>query len=235
MNLLHRRSSKQARRNAGATILEVAVSSVLLLMTAGATIRSVADMRGAATITTASTRISEQGERALARIISDLRRSGFATSGGLTYPHLFEDGDASADFDAHDHAVAQQAVAADHPDYVNPRSIVFLQPADNDAVGSAGHGRPDVDANGRLVWDAREFSFVVVTVAGRNQLQRRTDAAAPEVIASDVEWVRFDDAATPGLTIPANALRVRLALRDVDAQGRVVRWTGEAVIRLRNG
>lgn len=227
--------SRRARRCAGATLIEVAVSSVLLMMTAGATIRSVMDMRGAATITTASTKLSEQGERALARIIGDLRRSGFATVGGLNFPHLFEDGDAATAFDAHDYTPAQQAVAPNDPQYVVPRSIVFLQPADNDALGDPGHGRPDVDANGALMWDAQEFSFVVVTVGGRNQLQRRVDGAAPEVIASDVEWVRFDDAATAGVDVPANALRVQLSLRDVDAQGRVVRWTGEAVVRLRNG
>ncbi len=235
MKTFDSKTGARRRGRAGATILEVAVSSLLLMMTAGATVRSVMDMKGAATIATASTRLTEQGERAMARIIDDLRRSGFAVVGGRSYPHLFEDGDAGNDFDAHDYAVATQAVAPGEPGYVMPRSIVFLQPADNDAVGTPGHGRPDVDVNGQLMWAAEEFSYVVVTVNGRNQLQRRTDAGAPTVIANDVEWVRFDDAATPGVDLPANALRVRLGLRDVDAEGRVITWNGEATVRLRNG
>ncbi len=223
------------RRRAGATVLEIAVSSLLLMMTAGATVRSVMDMQGAATITTASTKLTEQGERAMARIINDLRRSGFATVGAKTYPHLFEDGDAAMEFDAHDYEPAEQSVAVGEPGYVTPRSIVFLQPADNDVMGDPGYGRPDVDVNGQLVWAAEEFSYVVVSVNGRNQLQRRVDAGSPVVLASDVEWVRFDDSATPGVSLPANALRIRLALRDVDAEGRVLTWSGEATVRLRNG
>ncbi len=226
---------ERRRGRVGATVLEVAISSLLMLMTAGATVRSVMDMKGAATITSASTKLTEQGERALARIIDDLRRSGFVAVGGRTYPHLFEDGIAGFDFAAHGHVPAEQSVSAEDPDYVTPRSIVFLQPADDDPVGTAGHGRPDVDVNGRLVWGAAEFSYLVVSVNGRNQLQRRTNGGSPRVIASDVEWVRFDDAATPGVDLPANALRVRLALRTVDAQGRVVTWNGDATVRLRNG
>ncbi len=235
MQIRSRSSRGAAKRRAGATILEVAISSLMLLMTAGATIQAITDMRGAATITTTSSKLSEQGERALAQIIADLRRSGVATVGGLNYPHLYLDGDAGAGFDHHDYDSAVQFLAPSDPDYVTPRSIVFLQPADNDAPGTPGAGRPDTDANGQLVWDAREFSYVVVTVNGRNQLQRRIDALSSEVVCSDVEWVRFDDAATPGVNVPATALQVRLALRAVDAGGRQVTWFGEAVVRLRNG
>jgi hypothetical protein len=230
-----RHTAGRARRRAGATIVEIAVSSTLLLATAGATIQAIADMRGAATLTTTTSKLSEQGERALARIIADLRRSGFATVGGLSYPHLYLDGDAGLGFDHHDYDSATQFLAPSDPDYVTPRSIVFLQPADSDAPGTPGAGRPDVDANGQLLWDTSEFSYVVVSVNGRNQLQRRTDAGSPVVIASEVEWIRFDDAATPGVNVPANALQVRLALRAVDPGGREVRWFGEAVVRLRNG
>jgi len=231
------RSRMQRRRaRAGTTVLEITIASVVLLMTAGMTIRAVFDMRGAATLTTVNSQLSTQGERAMERIIDDLRRSGVASRSTLIYPHLFDAGDAGSGFDVHDHTPAPQAVADDAPGYVTPREIVFLQPADTDAPGTAGAGRPDVDANGELVWDAREFSYVVVAVNGRNELQRRVDGAAPQVICRDVEWMRVEDNTSPGSTgLPARALRVRLALRDVDATGRAISWQTEAVVRLRNG
>ena len=228
-------TSRRARGRRGATLLEMTIAVTLLLMTAAATIRAVTEMRGAATIASTSTRLSEQGQRALAALMADLRRSGVATVAGLSYPHLFDDGDAAPEFDAHDYVVAAQAAAPGDPGYVTTRSIVFLQPADADPPGTPGHGRPDVDADGRLVWDASEFSYVVVTVGGRNVLQRRVDAGAPRTVCSDVEWVRFDDATTPGVDLPVGALRVRLGLRAVDGEGRVIVWTGEAVARMRNG
>lgn len=224
-----------ARARRGATLLEVVISATLLLMTAGATITSIADMRGAATTATTNTRLAEQGQRAMARIIDDLRRSGFALENGKVFPHLFEEGDAAPEFDLHDHVPAQQAAVFGSPDYVAPRAIVFLQPGDADLPGTPGFGRPDVGADGELVWDAREFSYVTTTINGRNVLQRRVDGVAPTTVCSDVEWIRFDDSATPGAQIPATALRVQLALRALDGEGRVVRWRSEAVVRLRNG
>lgn len=236
MRRLRNRTRPGRGARAGATVLEITIASVLLLMTAGMTIRAVFDMRGAATLTTVNSQLSAQGERALERIMDDLRRSGVASLGGLNYPHLFDAGDAANAFDVHDHEPAPQVAAVGSPDYVTPREIVFLQPADEDAPGTPGAGRPDVDANGDLVWDTREFSYVVVAVNGRNELQRRIDGASPQVVCRDVEWIRVEDNTSPGSAdLPTRALRVRLALRDVDATGRTVRWESEAVVRLRNG
>jgi hypothetical protein len=236
MRCVRNRLQRARGARAGATVLEITIASVLLLMTAGMTIRAVVDMRGAATLTTVNSQLSAQGERAIERIMDDLRRSGVASVGGLNYPHMFSAGDAGAGFENHDHTPAPQAVAVDSPDYVTPREIIFLQPADADAPGAAGAGRPDVDADGQLVWDTREFSYVVEQVNGRNELQRRIDGASPQVVCRDVEWIRFDDNTQPGAgALPTGALRVRLALRDVDATGRAVRWETEVVVRLRNG
>jgi len=227
--------SQRAHGRSGTTIVEIAIASTVLLMTAGATITAISDMRGAALIATTSSQLSEKGERAMAQIIEDLARSGVATRDGNVYPHLFDNGDADTAFDHHDYVCATQAAEPGDPDYVVTRSIVFLQPADNDPLGDPEHGRPDVDANGRLVWDASEFSYVVVTINGRNYLQRLTDAGSPATICSDVEWIRFDDSTTPGVNTPLDALRVRLGLRAVDGDGRALTWTSSAVVRLRNG
>jgi len=217
-------------------VLEITIASVLLLMTAGMTIRAVVDMRGAATLTTVNSQLSAQGERAMERIMDDLRRSGVANIGLLNYPHMFSAGQAGQGFEHHDHVTAPQAVSEESAEYVTPREIIFLQPADADAPGTAGTGRPDVDVNGQLVWDTREFSYVVVAVNGRNELQRRIDGAAPQVVCRDVEWIRFEDNTQPGAGfLPTDALRVRMALRDVDATGRPIRWETEVVVRLRNG
>lgn len=235
MRLVRNRLQRARGPRAGVTVLEITIASVLLLMTAGMTIRAVVDMRGAATLTTVNSQLSAQGERAMERIMDDLRRSGVASVGVLNYPHMFNAGDAGNGFDVHDHVPAPQSVPDDDPSYVTPREIIFLQPADADAPGTAGAGRPDVDANGELVWDTREFSYVVVAVNGRNELQRRIDGGSPQVVCRDVEWIRFDDNLQPGLgALPFDVLRVRLALRDVDATGRALRWETEAIVRLRN-
>lgn len=229
------RGGRTRRSRVGTTLVEVAIASTVLLMTAGTTITAIANMRGAALIATTSSQLSEKGERAMARIIEDLSRSGVAVVGGNAYPHLFDNGVAGAGFSQHDYVCATQAAAIGDPDYVVPGSIVFLQPADNDPVGDPEHGRPDIDANGQLVWDASEFSYVVVTVNGRNYLERRTDAGSPQTICSDVEWMRFDSSLTPGVNTPLDALRVQLSLRAVDGDGRVLTWNGSAIVRLRNG
>jgi len=170
------------------------------------------------------------GERAFARIIADLRRSGSVTVGANNYPYLFDDGNAGGTFAAHSHAPAQHEAQAGDPDFGSTREIVFALPADAD-----GNGVPDTDAAGNLVWGAAESSYVLVTRAtGVNALERRTNAAQPEAVATYVERVAFDTNATD-ITIPLDAVRVRIYFRLQEPNGFLYRNFVETVVKLRNG
>jgi len=116
-------------------------------------------------------------------------------------------------------------------DFGPNHEIVFLQPLDADASGV-----PDIDVDGRLVWDSIEYSYVVVTGAdGVNVLQRRSNGAAPKTIAKNVERIAFDDNASSGFQIPLDAVRVRIWFRERDSERTLHRYFSEAVVKLRNG
>jgi hypothetical protein len=115
-------------------------------------------------------------------------------------------------------------------DFGPNREIVFLQPADAD-----GNAVPDVGADGNLVWSPNEISYVVVTGAdGVNYLQRRVNAGQPLRIASHVERVVFDDQITSGFAIPPRSIRVQIFFREPDEEGSLIRYSTQALTRMRN-
>lgn len=221
-------------------MIEVAIASTILILIAGSLITALDGLSGVTMTGNSQTKLQAAGERALSNIIADIKRSGAVIVGANNYPFIFEAGDASenalgvptAGFGVHTHAQAAKAAAPGDPDFGANREMVFLQPADANA-----DGRPDLDVNGALIWDPREFSYVVMTgaVDGRNYLQRRTDGAAPRTIASGIERIVFDDAESSGFVIPLDSIRVQLFLRDVDGQGITHRYAAQAVVRMRNG
>jgi len=225
---------------AGFTMVEVAIAATILILIAGSLITALDGLRGVTITGSSQTKLQAAGERALTSIIADIKRSGAVVQGGNNYPFIFEAGDASetvfgvpiGGFGVHTHAPAAKAAQPGDLDFGANREMVFLQPADANA-----DGRPDLDVNGALIWDAREFSYVVVTgaVDGRNYLQRRTDGVAPRTVASGVERLVLDDSASSGFAIPLDSIRVQLFLRDVDEKGITHRYTAQAVVRMRNG
>jgi prepilin-type N-terminal cleavage/methylation domain-containing protein len=214
----------------GFTLLELVVSFAILALLSVALSGALSGMNGLATGSSAGAQIQDAGERAMRLIRKDLQRSGFTTT-AASYPYLFLDGAANAPFAGHAHAPPTHHAKPGDPDYGPNREIVFLQPqdADQDDV-------PDIDANGELIWDATEFSYVLITgVDGVNYLQRRIDGVAPRTIASNVERVTFDDNTTSGFAVPLDAVRVRLYFRKRDSRGVLHRHLCEAIVKLRNG
>lgn len=215
----------------GFTLIEVSIGMVLLAIVLGALAMAMRGMNGLALSSRERLSLQTSGQEALIEIVRDLRRSGVVTVGGLRFPVLFENGDPGENFPDHVHVPAVENAGVGEPDFGPDRELLFLLPADED-----GDRRPDVGENGRLVWGANVFSYVLVTRAdGVNTLERRVDGANPRVVARFVERVVFDDAASSGFEIPMGSIRVRLFMRRVDGGGNVRRHFTEAVVSLRNG
>jgi prepilin-type N-terminal cleavage/methylation domain-containing protein len=210
----------------GFTIIEMAISLTILGLFAGMLVHSLQRMQGLSNASSARSQLQDSGERALKQIGLDLKRSGFVTQFGLPYPGIFLNGAAPA---PHAHPPAQTLAQPGDPDFGPSREIIFLQPADAD-----GDGIPDLDANGNLIWDPREFSYVVITGPdGVNYLERRIDGAQPRMIARNVERIDFEDSTLSG-TVPLLCVRVRIFYRKVDQNGTMHMHSAESLVRLRN-
>lgn len=240
---------------AGFTLLELSISAAVLLLLAIGLSESVRSLSRLASSGGVDGRLQDEGQRALAAILADLRRAGFATIDGRAYPHLFVDGNAASDFDAHDHAPAVEHAQDGEPGFGANREIVLRLPlmrsvvqdqdgvnwdADDPAAPTEGlvksYDVPELDANGALQWDDADVAIVLVTGAdGVNVLERRVSGGRTSVLARDVERVTFESATEAPAEVPLGAVRARLWLRDVDERGGIHRYFVEAVADLRNG
>jgi len=215
-------------RRRGLTLIEIAIGLSLVTIVLAMVAQAVGGLQRLGTDGEIQAQLASSGNRALRSVLSDLRQTGFVSDAGLDFPHLFTDGDAGPGFDVHDHAAAQTLV-----DYgpAGSREIVFRMPADADSDGV-----PDLDGNGALVWDAADFSYVLVTGAdGVNTLQRRTDGAAPRTVARHVDRLIVDNSITSGFQIPVDALRVQIDMAIQDASGTVHTLSLQGIVRARNG
>lgn len=247
------RSNRRAR--SGFTLLELSVSAAVLIVLAIGVTESVRSLSRLASSGGVDGRLQDSAQRALATILVDLRRAGFATIDGRAYPHLFVDGNAASDFDAHDHAPADEHAEDGEPGFGPNREIVLRLPLlrkvnqdadgvnwdlDDPAAPAVGivktYDVPELDANGALQWDAADVAFVLVTgVDGVNVLERRESGGRTSVVARGVERVTFESAVEAPAEVPLGAVRVRLWMRDVDERAGVHRYFVEAVADLRNG
>ncbi len=139
---MRRQAPNTGRQRAGSTLLEMIIGVTILAVLAQMLI-------GASTASSAVTEIGNiegevfrQSERAMSRILGDLRRSGFVEVDGRDYPHVFEGGDAGPGFEGHDHAPGPMAAQPGDADFGVMRSIVLCLPSDLD-----GDGRPELDAD----------------------------------------------------------------------------------------
>lgn len=221
----------RAFRRSGFTLVELMFSAMILLLVVGCLTQALSSLSNGATYAGTDSELQTQAERALRAIIANLKPSGFATVGGNAFPYLFEDGAATGAYAASAHPPATHTAQAGDPDFGPNQELVFVVPADAD-----GDNRPDLDANGQMVWSAEQHSFVVITRPdGTNVLQQRIDGGSIRTIAHHIERIRFDDSASSGYEIPLRAIRVRIWLRERDEKGALHRYFTEAVVKLRNG
>lgn len=219
------------RRRAGSTFIEISIGASLLLLFVGTVCETLQSLKRGGVEAQINSQFQAQGQLALRTIVDDLKRSGFATVAAGPFPQFFEDGNAQGTFAAHAHAPAIHTAVAGDPDAGPNREMIFLQPADLD-----NDDRPDLDAGGRLVWSADQFSYVLVTRNdGVNVLERRVNGGAARKIVHHVERIAFDDNASTMNVVPLRAIRVRIWFRRWDERGALHRLFVEAVVNLRNG
>lgn len=223
-------SNHHTRRD-GFTLLELTLSVSLMLLLTGALIQSLRGIQGLTATVGDRANLQTMGDRALLEIMTGLRTSGVASFAGKDFPYVFDGGVPDPEFILHGHPPAQENADPGDPDFGPDRELVYLVPQDLD-----GDRRPDLDANGALVWSVNEMSLVINTRAdGINYLEQRTNGGAPRMLARHVERVVFDDSASSGFQIPLGSVRVRLFFRRTDGQGNLIRYQNEAVVNLRNG
>ena len=126
-------------------MIEVVLVASILTMLARTLVETTASMSRVTSSGNALAMLQEQGERALESIIHDLRRSGSVTVNSRDFPYVFDDGQADAPFDAHNHQVCDQEAVEGDNDYGVIRELVLVLPSDLD-----GNDIPDLDmdANG---------------------------------------------------------------------------------------
>ena len=247
---------------AGVSLVEVIIVASLLVLMAASLVASSSDMSRVTSSGNVMARLQGERQDALRRVTQDLRRAGYVTLNGETYPITFEDG---AFAPPHGHPVAPQEAEEGDPDFGIMRELLMVQPADIDRDGRPDmdgnlNGLPELDGNqdgiysespedlvdwdplqnpinaDGVVWSHDEISYVVIlNPDGSNYLERRVngDAATAERIAQGVELLQFDLA--DGVEVPLGAARVRLFLRMHDPVGTLYRQAGEVTVRLRNG
>lgn len=241
----------------GVTLLEAILAAGLLTMVLGATLMAVLPLTRAQSTLAVETQFYADGQRALGRIVDDLRQAGVGTIDGLAHPHLFcphnpgggtvPPGFGFGQF-ATPPAGAGEAVheaQLGDPDYGATTHIVFRIPTDLD-----GNGTPTVAAGadaGAVEWIASDLAYVLVRPDGldHNELRRYTDYGANEftVVASHVERVFFErndgsNAPWDNADLNPNGREVRVTIdfrvRDPASPATPIRVTVQTLVHPRN-
>ena len=224
---------------AGLTLLEMAIGIVVLILLSGSILGSMDSMKRLTTRGTSTSGNQHAAERALNRIIDDLRFSGFVElADGRSFPHLVQDGKAGGAYhEDHSHEPASKLGQPDDPDAGADRGLVFVAWSDAD-----DNGIPDIDWSAKpepeVIWEeTATISYSVRTQPdGRNALVRTIAGEETRVIARDVERVVFDTTQSAGVDeVSLGVVRVRLWFRSVGDDGTIARSRAEASVRLRNG
>ena len=128
---------------AGFTLLEMILGATILALLAPTMISATPSVSRLTESGNLESRIQRDSDRAMARIMEDLRMSGFHTVNEREYPHIFADGQPASDFGDFEHTSAPQAATPGEADYGPMCSIILCAPSDLD-----GNGRPEIDVDG---------------------------------------------------------------------------------------
>lgn len=137
------RSTHVRSRRAGFTLLELVLGATVLALLAKTLVSATMSASRLTESGNVESRVQRDSDRALRRIMEDLRTSGFQTVNDREYPHIFTGGEAGADFSEHTHLPAPQEARSGDADFGPMCSIVLCAPSDLD-----GNGRPELDVDG---------------------------------------------------------------------------------------
>ena len=126
---------------AGFTLLEMILGATILALLAKTMISATTSVSRLTESGNLESRIQRDSDRAMARIMEDLRMSGFHTVNEREYPHIFADGQPASDFGDFEHTSAPQAATPGEADYGPMCSIILCAPSDLD--GNGRHLRHD--------------------------------------------------------------------------------------------
>ena len=147
--------------SSGFTLLEMVISITVLALLAKMLVLSSEASSTMTSTGNVEARIMTSAEKALNRIVADLRMTGEQTIQGRSYPYVYDDGVAADGFESYSYVPAPMAAAAGDSDAGVMRSIILALPSDLD-----GNGRPELDANGNGVPELDGDGDGVVSDAG---------------------------------------------------------------------
>jgi prepilin-type N-terminal cleavage/methylation domain-containing protein len=228
------RSPRAGARPAGFTLLEMVIALSVLLLLFGSIAQSMGSMQRLQTTGSTGSRLQREAERALDRVIEDLRLAGRVEVPGVgLYPHVFQGGVPAAGFpQEHAHDLAPKTAIVGDPDFGLDEGLLLLLPQDFD-----GDGNPDINMlDNTLLWSlGAEVSYTRQSQPdGRNVLMRTVTGEAPRVVARDLEWLEFTPGNAVNLDVPLGCVRVRLFFRAISDTGVTQRARAEATVRMRN-
>ncbi len=134
---------RRRSRRSGFTLIEMGISVsilggfALMLVSASETSSSMTEMGNI------KAKMFRRSQKAMSRILTDLRKTDFVTLGGLEYPHVFDGGVPGAGFEDFAYVPGPMMANPGDADFGVMRSIVLSLPSDLD-----GDDRPEIDANG---------------------------------------------------------------------------------------
>jgi hypothetical protein len=238
----------RSRGRRGHSLVEMLIVLSTLTVVLGGVFELVRSVRNSWRLESSKSRLQESGRRMLERVLDDLRRSGLTTTGGTTYPSIFEHaagpeatsrGNLVASMNYADAALVDEIFARDgngdriarNADRVSDE-VVFQQPSDVD-----GNGTP-LDVNGNLEWGPELFSYRVVTDAeGRPWLHRYAERNGAIVdarsVGPSVTSITFD-VVFNDRSLRFGVVDVVLYLQELDANGQTVTAAIEGAVELRN-
>jgi len=116
----------------GFTVLELAITVVLLLVLSGTVLQTLESMKRMALVGNVRAQAQRDAQRAIETMVEDLRRAGLVELGGLEFPHFILNGTPAPGYDPdelHTHEPAnKQAVAGDF-DFGENIGLLFVHPA----------------------------------------------------------------------------------------------------------
>lgn len=229
------RAARRAQR--GLSLTELMIGSSILVVLGFSIASSNATMRDMTFSSTTQSQLQDQARRAMDRIAADIRWAGPLTlvdiAGTLEYPLIY-DAEIPQGYDADEHQFEPAPKAADQgdSDFGLDLGILLLRPAD-----ANGDGAPDFDlATGELTWgiDERVSYSRRAGMNGEGLLVRTVDGGATQIVARNLELLRFEMTSPVNPDVPLDTVRVRIAFRDRGSDGVEHRYATEFLVRMRS-